>query len=64
LEPDRSVAAEAACIAAPYDWKDYSSRLPEQAIAPHTDEDWDLLERIKPNQHVLIKTNSGDLHLS
>jgi cyclophilin family peptidyl-prolyl cis-trans isomerase/HEAT repeat protein len=63
LEPDRSVAAEAGASLHHMTGKDYSSRLPEQAIAPHTDEDWNLLERIKPNQHVLIRTNSGEFTL-
>jgi peptidylprolyl isomerase len=63
LEPDRAIAAEAAAALLRLTGKDYANRLSEQVIASHSDEDWNLLEHIKPNQHIRIRTNCGECTL-
>jgi cyclophilin family peptidyl-prolyl cis-trans isomerase/HEAT repeat protein len=63
LESERSVAAEAAASLHHITGKDYLDRLQKQAIATRTEEDWNLLERIKPNQHVRLVTNRGECTL-
>ena len=63
LESDRSIAAEAAASLKRMTGKDYTDKLPKQAIPSRTDDDWNLLEHIKPNQHVLIRTNCGECTL-
>ena len=63
LESERSVAADAAASLLRITGKDYSNRLPQQTGISRTDEDWNLLESIKPNQHVRITTNRGEFTL-
>jgi peptidylprolyl isomerase len=63
LESERSISAEAAASLYRITGKDYSSRLSQQTVTSLTDEDWHILESIKPNQHVRIVTNRGELTL-
>ena len=60
-ETEQSIAAEAAASLHSITGKDYSGRLHQQTIPQRTEEDWNLLERIKPNQGVRIITNRGEL---
>lgn len=61
LESERSIAVEAAASLHLITGKDYSSRLPLQAITGRTEEDWQSLESIKPQQSVRIETNRGEI---
>ena len=63
LDSDRSIAADAAASLRTLTGKDYTDRLPRLMIPNRTDEDWNLLERINPHQHVRIETNRGDFIL-
>jgi cyclophilin family peptidyl-prolyl cis-trans isomerase/HEAT repeat protein len=63
LESERAIAAEAAASLHSITGKDYSSRLHQETIAQRTEEDWNLLERIKPDQRVRIVTNRGEFTL-
>ena len=63
LASERSLAAEAAAALQKMTGKDYSNRLHPEIIAQRTEEDWALLERIKPDQNVRIVTNRGELTL-
>jgi cyclophilin family peptidyl-prolyl cis-trans isomerase/HEAT repeat protein len=63
LEPNRSIAAEAAASLHTLTGKDYSGRLPRQVIPGKTDDDWKILESINPNQRVRIGTNRGEFIL-
>jgi peptidylprolyl isomerase len=57
---ERSIAAEAAASLRSITGKDYSGRVPRHMVPVRTEEDWNLLEHIKPNQHVRIATNRGE----
>jgi cyclophilin family peptidyl-prolyl cis-trans isomerase len=63
LEPNRSIAAEAAASLHTLTGKDYSGMLPHQVIPSRTEDDWRLLESINPNQRVRIVTNRGEFVL-
>ncbi len=60
FESERSIANEAAASLHRITGKDYSSKLPRQIIKSKTEDDWELLENIKPNQQVSIATNRGE----
>jgi cyclophilin family peptidyl-prolyl cis-trans isomerase len=63
LDSVRAIAAEAAASLHRLTGKEYSSKLPRQTITKRTDEDWNLLESIKPQQRVRIVTHRGELTL-
>jgi cyclophilin family peptidyl-prolyl cis-trans isomerase len=63
LDSEQSLAAEVATSLHRMTGKDYSNRLHQQTITSRTEEDWNFLERIKPNQRVRIVTNRGELTL-
>ena len=63
LESEKSIADEAAESLRRITGKDYSNRLSQRTIASRTEEDWNLLESIKTNQHVRILTNRGEITL-
>jgi peptidylprolyl isomerase len=43
--------------------KDYSTRIHQGTIKGRTEKEWNLLESIKPHQHVSIITNRGEITL-
>ena len=63
LNSQRSLAVDAAASLLHITGKDYSSRLPQQIISSRTEEDWNLLEHIKLQQHVRVITNRGEFTL-
>ena len=58
-DPDHAVAAEAAASLHRLTGKNYSARLAQYSIPKRTEEDWNLLESILPDQKVRIATNKG-----
>jgi cyclophilin family peptidyl-prolyl cis-trans isomerase/HEAT repeat protein len=58
-DPDAAVAAEAAASLHRLTGKNYSARLAQYTIPKRTEEDWNLLESILPDQKVHITTNKG-----
>jgi len=60
-DPDHAVAAEAAASLHRLTGKNYSTRLAQYTIPKRTDEDWNLLESILPEQRVRIITNKGEI---
>jgi cyclophilin family peptidyl-prolyl cis-trans isomerase len=60
LNPERSLAAEAAASLHHITGNDYSRRLPPQMITSRTEEDWNLLEHITLQQRVRVVTNRGE----
>jgi cyclophilin family peptidyl-prolyl cis-trans isomerase len=63
LNPERSLAAEAAASLHHITGRDYSRRLPLQKISLRTEEDWNLLEQINLQQRVRVITNRGEFTL-
>ncbi len=62
-DSEQSVADEAAASLRRITGNDYSNRLPHRTITSRTEEDWDILESVKPNQRVRIVTNRGEIIL-
>ncbi|MGD0589958.1 MAG: peptidylprolyl isomerase [Bacteroidota bacterium] len=60
-DPNPAVAAEAAASLHRLTGKDFSARLAQYTIPKRTEEDWNLLESILPEQRVCITTNKGVL---
>jgi cyclophilin family peptidyl-prolyl cis-trans isomerase/HEAT repeat protein len=63
LDSERTIAVTAAASLHRLTGKEYSSRLSRQTIPSRTEEDWSLLESIKPQQHVRMGTNRGEITL-
>jgi peptidylprolyl isomerase len=59
LNPDPAVAARAVVSLHRLTGKNYSARLAQYTIPKRTEEDWNLLESILPEQRVCITTNKG-----
>jgi cyclophilin family peptidyl-prolyl cis-trans isomerase len=58
-DPNPAVAAEAAASLHRMTGRNYSARLAQYTIPKRTEEDWNLLESILPDQKVRITTNKG-----
>jgi cyclophilin family peptidyl-prolyl cis-trans isomerase/HEAT repeat protein len=58
-DPNPAVAAEAAASLHRVTGRNYSARLAQYTIPKRTEEDWNLLESILPDQKVRITTNKG-----
>ena len=63
LNSERSIAAETVVSLQHITGRDYSTKLPQQAITSRTEEDWKLFESVKPQQRVRIVTNRGEFTL-
>jgi cyclophilin family peptidyl-prolyl cis-trans isomerase/HEAT repeat protein len=63
LNSDRSIAAEAAASLFHLTGRDYSNKVHPQKIPQRSDEDWTMLEGIKPHQRVRMATNRGEITL-
>ncbi len=59
IDPNRTVALSAVTALTRITGRKYATRLPNPSVIQRTDNDWKMLESIKPSQRVSFRTTKG-----